>query len=92
MCSKNQSPHPDSIFLRLGPLAGSILPPASPLLLLPLAAAPREYPDEDLTGEEGAVGAMPLALGVIGVSAVSAAAAEHRVCQGSSVKGTNESS
>ena len=82
-----QSPHPDSIFLRLGPLAGSGLPPASPTPLLvpvetPLAAAPQQNSEEDLTGEEGAVGAMPLALGVIEASAISAAAAEQQGLSG----------
>ena len=48
----------------------------------PLAAAPRENSEEALTGEEGAVGAMPLALGVVGVSAVSAAAAEQQAVSG----------
>ncbi len=66
---------------------GSARPPASPTPLLapeaaPLAAAPREKSEEDLTGEEGAVGAMPQALGVVGVSAVSAAAAEQQGLSG----------
>ena len=70
--------HPASIFCKLGPLVGRALAPASTAVLPPpsaghLAEVERRHSAGNLTGEDGAVGRMPAAVGVRSASALSAA-------------------